>query len=170
VSGKTASERRAPASGFEEFVERVSPDVLAYFLRRVETPDDAADCVAETLLVLWRRRSDLPDMLDDRRAWTFGIANGVLRNHRRSGLRRNALADRLRHHLVNTIPPAATVMSGELAAALRSLNDADRELIALVAWEGMSITSAAGILGIKPAAARARYSRARARLRHFLGS
>ena len=33
--------------------------VLGYALRRVERPEDAADIVAETMLVAWRRQNDV---------------------------------------------------------------------------------------------------------------
>ena len=41
------------------YAAHVDP-VLGYALRRVVTPADAADIVAETFLVAWRRRADVP--------------------------------------------------------------------------------------------------------------
>ena len=35
-------------------------DVLAYALLRTPGPEDAADLVAETFLVAWRRAADIP--------------------------------------------------------------------------------------------------------------
>ena len=153
---------------FNEFVKNVGPDLLAFFARRVSPVEDAADCVAETMVVLWRRRDDLPSAHDTRRAWTFGIARGVLANYRRSGSRRLALSDQLRAAIPHTPHGEPDTTHSELSAALGKLKEADRELVLLVAREGLTLEAAAGILGIKAPAARARYSRARSKLREAL--
>ncbi len=44
----------------EKAVREHAPGILAYFSRRVEPGHDAADLLAETLLVVWRRASSLP--------------------------------------------------------------------------------------------------------------
>jgi RNA polymerase sigma-70 factor (ECF subfamily) len=153
---------------FPDYVAGIAPDLLAYFARRVSPLDYAADCVSETLAVLWRRLDDLPAERDAQRAWTFGIARGVLQNYRRAGSRRIALADQLRAALpvVPIFEPNDSRI--DLLEALSSLKEADRELVLLVAWEGVSLEAAAGILRINAPAARARYSRARAKLRDAL--
>lgn len=69
--------------------------LLGYALRRVSEPADAADVVAETFLVAWRRLDDVPTG-SDARLWLFGTARRVLANQRRGALRRSRLADRLR--------------------------------------------------------------------------
>ncbi|MFB2556766.1 RNA polymerase sigma factor [Herbiconiux liangxiaofengii] len=155
---------------FDPFVRQIAPRLLNFFARRVSQLDDAGDCLGETLLVLWRRRKDLPSHEDERAAWAFGVAHGVLLNHRRTALRRMSLTARLREELViwsattEQINPAAE----QLRSALSAIRPGDRDLVLLVAWEGFSLQEAASILGIRPAAARARYSRARARLRTLL--
>jgi RNA polymerase sigma-70 factor (ECF subfamily) len=62
----------------------------------------------------------------------------------------------------------AGVTDPALAAALARLNDVDRELLLLIAWDGLSPAEAATVLGIKPATARVRLSRARRRLTQAL--
>jgi RNA polymerase sigma factor (sigma-70 family) len=52
---------------------------------------------------------------------------------------------------------------GRLRSALDGLSDSDRELLLLVAWEGLSHAEAAAALGISPVAARSRLHRARMR-------
>lgn len=56
----------------------------------------------------------------------------------------------------------------EIRAALTSLPEGDQELLSLVAWEGLDVSSAGRVLGIRPAAARKRLQRARQRLREAL--
>jgi RNA polymerase sigma-70 factor (ECF subfamily) len=57
---------------------------------------------------------------------------------------------------------------GELVEAPARLTESNRELVLLVALEGLTGNDAAAILGIEAPAARARYSRARAKLREVL--
>lgn len=152
----------------EYFVRGVAPDLLTYFARQVSPSEDAADCLSEVLLVLWRRRSALPLEHDQRRAWTFGIANHVLKAYRRTGARQFALADRLREEIRVTPQFAPHSDDTDATDALAGLRDAEREVITLVVWDGFTLEEVATILSIKPAAARARYSRARRRLRGLL--
>lgn len=157
-----------PLMDVEAFIRSVADEMLAYFARRVTPHEEAADCLSETLLVLWRRRESLPQADDERRAWIYGVAHNVLAAHRRSGMRRLALTGRLRDEL--RLWPIAAESSDEAAiAALASLSARDQELVTLVVWEGLSVAAAGAVIGIRPEAARARYSRARRSLRARLG-
>jgi RNA polymerase sigma-70 factor (ECF subfamily) len=153
---------------FTAYVDEIAPDLLAYFVRRVSPSEDAGDCVAESMVVLWRRRGELPAEWDAARAWAFGVARGVLRNYRRAGARRLALASAITSQLKTIEPERSGELRLELSRALAGLRDSDRELVLLVAWEGLSLELAAVTLGIKAPAARARYARARAQLRAAL--
>ena len=73
---------------FEELYAAQYGDLLRYALRRVQEPADAADVVAETWVIAWRRRGDLPPN-SERRLWLFGVARRVLANQRRGQLRRS---------------------------------------------------------------------------------
>lgn len=146
----------------------LAPDLLAYFTRRVIPGEDAADCVSETLLVLWRRRENLPTHRSEARAWAFGIAHRVLLTHGRGRVRQTNLTAKLRDSIAATPPGAHDPRTEELRNELARLSRRDRELIALVAWEGFPLVDAAAILQITPETARARYSRARRRLRAAL--
>lgn len=151
----------------DALLRELVPDLLGYFASRLDKREDAADAVADTLLVLWRKRRALPDDHEDARRYAFGVARKVLGSARRGAVRRNALADRLRavisEEAVNDPEPDT-----ELRSALAALTPKDREIVLLVAWDGFSVADAGRILGVSPEAARARYSRARARLRQQL--
>jgi RNA polymerase sigma-70 factor (ECF subfamily) len=162
----TASERR-----FEEFATEQASDLLAYFARRVNPVEDAGDLLSETLLVLWRRSDALPGDEQQARLWLFGVARKVLANYRRSGLRRSALAERLREELqVRSEPsqptdnPALEALHAELAL----LPPLDREIIQLVHWDGFTLNETAQLLASRPGTVRSRYHRARQRLRQRL--
>lgn len=161
------AETTAVAVSLEHLVRGLIPDLLGYFLRRLDDREDAADAVAETLLVLWRRERGIPSDPEEARRYAFGIARRVLSTTRRGSRRRSALADRLRAEVREQ---AATDAAAdlELRSALATLRDRDRELVLLVAWEGFTVADAGRMLGLRPEAARARYSRARAKLRASL--
>lgn len=152
------------ATEFDRAVTHLVPDLLRYFARRVEPRDEAADCVSETLLVLWRHRRRLPETLSEQRAWAFGIARKVLLSQRRGRARRVHVDDALRSALSVPIPPAPDE-AAIAADALARLSTSDAELIRLVIWDGFTVADAGRMLGIRPATARVRYARALARLR-----
>lgn len=143
--------------------------ILAYALRRAGDPEDAADVVAETFLIAWRRLGDIPTG-DRARLWLYGVARRVLANRHRAAQRRTRLGERLAESLRTELAthPAA---SGEAAEALRAmgeLGEEDRELLLLVSWEELSPAEAARVLGVSSLAARSRLHRARRRLRTLL--
>lgn len=158
--------RAAPAglAGFEAFIRDCAPDLLSFFLRRVYPPEGAGDCLGEVLLILWKRADAFPSDLDQQRAWAFGIAHHVLLNHRRGERRRLNLVNELRNSLRDT-DVRMHESSSDLVDALARLKTTDRDLLLLVAWEGFSVADAGKIVGLRSEAARARYSRTRARLR-----
>jgi RNA polymerase sigma factor (sigma-70 family) len=139
--------------------------ILGYVLRRTDNGEDAADVVAETFLTAWRRLDDVPPG-DRAMLWLYGVARRVLANHRRGERRRSDLSDRLRAELAGVHrDPEFTGQIACIAAAFRSLADADRELLGLVVWEGMDNAQIAAVLGCSRNAARIRLHRARTNFR-----
>ena len=141
--------------------------VLAYGLRRGASAEDAADLVAEVFLVAWRRIGDVPGG-EEARLWLYGVARHALANQRRGERRRSRLGEALREHVRALPAPVVEPVDPALQRALRSLPEIDRGLLALIAWEGLTPTQAAKVLGLHPATARARLHRARGRLRRAL--
>jgi RNA polymerase sigma factor (sigma-70 family) len=154
------------------FADTVRP-LLGYVLRRTAVPSDAADVVAETFLVAWRRIDDVPVGGDAARPWLFGVARRVLGNHRRGERRRSRLGERLRQELADVVAADPAVRSadvGAVAAAMARLDEADREVLRLTSWEGLSPAEVAVVMGVPAATARSRLHRARNRLRAELVS
>lgn len=155
---------RAPSARDARLTARlrdISPDLLRYLRRRTPCEEDAADLLADCLLVAWRRRSSIPDDDEGARMWMFGVAANALRNGARGRRRRQAVADRLREHLITqTRPPD---LDGVRAAIQRLPHD-QAELVTLVHWEGFTVVEAAKILGISESTAGGRYQRARLNL------
>ncbi|SBT45894.1 RNA polymerase sigma-70 factor, ECF subfamily [Micromonospora narathiwatensis] len=154
--------RRVYASNFQP--------LLAYALRRCEQPEDAADVVAETFLVAWRRGHEMPSDAEVR-LWLYGVARRVLANHHRTGLRRERLGERLRQRLrdIAAADPGSEVPERlAVQAALARLGELDREVLTLTVWEGLEPREVAAVLQVSPAVVRTRLSRARARLRDLV--
>jgi RNA polymerase sigma factor (sigma-70 family) len=139
-------------------------EILRYALRRSADPEDAADVVAETFLVAWRRLGDVP-LGEEARLWLYATARRVLANHRRGVKRRTRLGERLRDELRHQLPVQLPTEPRGVIAALAGLRDGDRELLMLVGMEGLTPSQAARVLGISTVTTRTRLHRARRRLR-----
>ncbi|WP_237706816.1 RNA polymerase sigma factor [Kribbella flavida] len=99
------------------------------------------------------------------------MARRVLANYRRGESRRSSLADKLRGHLSPSTPaPRLDAELGPVAAAFEQLSDTDRELLSLVAWEGLDTTQLAATLGCSRNAAGVRLHRARRRLERLIAA
>jgi RNA polymerase sigma-70 factor (ECF subfamily) len=166
--------RLQPEARFDELYRSAGAAVLAYALRRCSSKDDALDVTADTFLVAWRRRSELPPEPDEARAWLFGVARGCLLNLLRGDRRSQRLGQRLLEASdVDSLPDPARIHEGrsdtrEVRRALDALSADDRELVTLTAWEGLTPAQAGAALGLTPTAARSRLHRARLRLRAAL--
>ena len=150
--------------------ERHAPAVFRYLARRAG-PSAAEDLLSEvfvaaldgrTRVVAHDSGSALP--------WLYGIAMNVLRRHFRQGTAKWVAAgdpgmdwDAVDARL------DAEAKRGQLRSALNVLSERDRELLLLVAWEGLTPAEAAEVLGIGKVAARSRLHRARRRALQALG-
>lgn len=150
---------------FEALYRTYADRVHAYALRRT-TASAADDVVAEVFLVVWRRLHRVPD---EPLPWLLGVARKVVANRRRSDSRAAALHERL------TDPgygPDALAVSPEVddrvQRALARLSDGDRELVLLIAWEGLRVNEAAEVLGLRTNTVAVRLHRARQRLARAL--
>ena len=147
---------------FEAYFRGYAGRVHAFVLRRAD-PEAAQDVTAETFLIAWRRRAEMPAVP---LPWLYGIARGVLANDRRSANRRFALVERM---AAEPSPPDSHVGGDpEILVALADLHESDREALLLCAWEGLSVREAASVAGCRPATFAVRLHRARRRLARVL--
>lgn len=169
---------------FDELYRSLASPILAYSARRTASPQDAADVMAETFAVAWRRIDDIPTG-DETRPWLYGVARGVLANHRRGVRRRGRLSERVATELADAVRASvishggAAEAAGRMAhgesgdtfddptvqAALDTLDEADRELLMLIAWDDLTRAEIAQVLGCSPNTLRVRLHRARSRFR-----
>lgn len=151
---------------FRRLYDSHEPAVRGYALRRVDVAADAADVVAETFVVAWRRLGEVPP--DAERAWLLAVARRVLSTVRRGHTRRHRLSARLREEFARRAPdpdPPTGSRAEAVLVALAALPSRDREVLTLSAWDGLSPAEIALVLGIPDATVRTRLHRARARLR-----
>jgi RNA polymerase sigma factor (sigma-70 family) len=159
---------------FEDAYRSSGTAVLGYALRRSGSREDALDVVAETFAVAWRRRTDMPADPREVRPWLFGIARRCLANSVRGTHRAGRLGERLADSFdMAAVPDPAALHenrseSQAVLEALTQLPPDDRELVTLIAWEGLTPAEAATALGLSAGTARVRLHRARARLRAAL--
>jgi RNA polymerase sigma factor (sigma-70 family) len=165
VMPSTLTQRQAR---FAKLYEANYAAVAAYGRRR-SSEAVAEDLAHETFLVAWRRLDEIPA---DPLPWLLGVAWRVLANDRRSRQRREALLDRLAQMRdvggVQSDEPDREAISLPLRTALEALSPASLEALLLVAWEGLTPSSAAKVLGCGETTFRARLFRARRALARAL--
>ena len=144
---------------FEDLFGANLRQVLAYTARRSPNLSDSEDATSETFTIAWRKFGDAPA---DPLPWLYAIARRVLANRHRAHGRFKALLVSLSADLLRRNPAAATTNDAALDALAR-LNDADQELVRLVAWEGLDHGAIAATLGISANAVAIRLHRARKR-------
>jgi RNA polymerase sigma-70 factor (ECF subfamily) len=158
-----------PDERFQALYDAHAGAVLSYARRRAARTD-ADDVLAEVFLVAWRRLEEVPSAHE--RVWLIGVARRALANQRRGSTRQGALRERLAANVQAPAPasvqPFPAVGQTRLGRALASLSESDRELLLLLAWEGLSNEDAARVLEIRPRALRVRLYRARRRLAEAL--
>lgn len=128
--------------------------------------DDLVQDCAERALSrahLWRQPGNM-------RAWLFTIMHNLNANNRRRAATRPRLA------AIQDVPepswPAGQferMATNQTLAAMRQLSDDHREVLILVAVEGMAYADAAEVLGVPPGTVMSRLSRARDHLRQLTG-
>ncbi|WP_157253475.1 RNA polymerase sigma factor [Nonomuraea typhae] len=157
------------ADRFAEIYTATYEQILGYAMRRCDSPEDAADIVAETYATAWRRVDRLPGG-DEARLWLYGVARNTLANHRRGQIRRQRRSAELNVDIADLYArtPEHTVELGAIARTFRELGDDDRELLSLVAWEGLDHAQIAKVLGVSRNAVRIRLHRARKRFSRAL--
>lgn len=156
-----------PQARFDALYREHAGAVKRYVLRRFDA-QSADDVVADVFVICWRRLARVPD---DPLPWLLAVARNVLANRRRHDAREGALASVLGSERSPVVaatgdgPPGA-----EVWRALAALSQRDRELLLLVAWEGLSTARAARVLGVRPNTCSARLSRARRRFARALSA
>lgn len=147
-------------------------------LRRTDDPESAQDVAAEVFAASWRRRDAwlaLPE--SEQLMYLYRTAYLTVQNANRAQSRLSRLFQRANRDPVIAPTPRADedetaheVIARDVATkAYAALSPADREVLALVAWEGLGARDVAKVLGLRTVdAAHSRIHRARRNLERGL--
>jgi RNA polymerase sigma factor (sigma-70 family) len=159
-------------AAFGELFDRHSTAVYNHLFRRVADWSEAEDLTSAVFLQAWRTRGKVVIDRESALPWLLGVANQLLRNHRRAVRRYRAAVRRI-------VPAedaagdhadavAAAVDSERLMASVRHalarLPRHEREVIELCVWSGLDQKAAAVALGVSTGTVKSRMHRARRRL------
>lgn len=161
----------------EELYRRHVRPLTRYAVRRLGDAEAAADLVAATFLTAIESAAGYDPERGAPAPWLYGIAGNLIASDRRRRASESRAVNRLGGQQV---PPAdefgridermdARARAGPIVAVLRGLPTAERELVHLLLSRDLTVSEAARTLGIRPATARMRLSRARGRLRIPMG-
>lgn len=162
---------------FGTLFERHARTVYNHCFRRTASWADAEELVSTVFVEAWRRRGEVQPIGESMRPWLLGVANNVLRNHRRSQGRYRAALARLPRP--GAQPDPADDVAGRLAdeqqmrrvlALVEQLPRRDQEVLSLCAWAQLSYKEAAVVLDVAVGTVRSRLARARARLADLEGN
>jgi RNA polymerase sigma-70 factor (ECF subfamily) len=169
--------RRREPRAFAAAYERHRVRIYSFLFRLCGRRDLADDLFQETFLQLARHAPHLrPDT--ELAAWLYTVARNRYRSHRRTALLRKLRLLPSSPHITDAAAAAGPStpldhalhddLGRQLERALAHLGEAQREVLLLVAVEGVEQDQAAKILGLSPAALRQRLARARAQVQQFL--
>lgn len=168
-----ADAQRTPEH-FAAVFDRHYTRIYAYAARRLGR-DLAEDVASETFLVAFSRIAGYDPGRPDAAPWLYGIASNLIARHGRAESRRwKALARLAPDEEVGAHDEAvagrldAAGARGVLAAALDRLPTADRDVLLLVAWAGLSQPEVAVALDVPAGTVRSRLHRARQEMRAAL--
>lgn len=159
--------------GFEAFHRLMYPKIVQYARRRLDV-DVAYEVASQTLQAIWDKDVDDPEgEIEERglRSLAYRIAEGLINNAVRAGVRRTRLIGRLvsdadqgsRH-----APDVADLVVNGSPSWVSSLPLTDREVLALLV-DGYPVAEIAVILDCSPAAVTMRLQRAKKNLRALIG-
>jgi len=160
---------------FEQWYERYVDDVFGYVARRLGA-QIAEDLTSETFVQAWRHRERFEASRGVPRAWLFGIATNLMRDHRRAEQRQLAAFARTGVDIPDGDGDPARGVGRidvelawpQVAAALSGLGHDERDVVWLHAVGELTYVEIAQALDIPVGTVRSRISRARARLARVL--
>jgi RNA polymerase sigma-70 factor (ECF subfamily) len=162
----------ADPEAFECFYREHVEAVQRFIARRVTSPETAADLTADVFLAAIQAAGSYDAARGSPRAWLFGIArHQIADSYRAAAKHSRAQSAVVGSELVDSEDLQriherldAEAAARALYARLRSIPEAERAVLELVALDELTVAEAAAALGISTVAARVRLHRARRRL------
>lgn len=152
---------------FLDQLERWVPNLRRYARALTRNRDQADDLVQDCLERALSRRH-LWNEDGNTRAWLFTIMHNIHANDTRRYSTRPPAVPIEDDTLSQPAAQTARLAGLDMAAALEALPDEQRQVILLVALEGMRYGEIAELLGVAPGTVMSRLSRGRERLRRLM--
>ncbi len=161
VDNKAERRRRLAADLFER-----CGSALVLYARQWLSAEGAEDAVQRAFIKLMGA-ADEPDYP---KAWLYRVVRNEAMNVLRNRKRRSKHDEKIAQQSRAWFEPARDALadSEEVAAALRALNDNQREAVVLRTWGGMTLSEAAAVMGVSTSAAFDRYRKGLAGIRKHL--
>lgn len=159
---------------FTALFDRYAQGIYRFIARRIGAVD-AHDVVSQTFLVAFENRARYDAAFPSARPWLYGIASNVMRHHCRSEARAwRAMAVIGTEDEPSFVDDVVDRVDGwartaAMAEVLADLEDRDRDVLLLFAWEEFSYAEIAAALAIPVGTVRSRLHRARTQLQKALG-
>jgi RNA polymerase sigma-70 factor, ECF subfamily len=151
---------------FESLYRSSRDDVYAYAAALLRDVSAAEEVTATAFERAYRKRSRFDRRRGEPRAWLFGIArNAALDELRRRGRQAELRADPLDASAAVGETAERSELQLALAAALDGLSAAERELVALKFFAGLSNAEVGRVIGVSESNAGTRLHRTMAKLR-----
>lgn len=152
------------ADAFATLFARHRAPLYGYLLRMTRRREVADEVFQEAFLSVHRARATWSNAEGTFRSWLYRIATNALRDDHRRALRRPEVLGEDLDPVTRDAPSDRIALERALAGLPENLRDA----FLLASLHGFDHNEIAAVLAISPDNARARVSRARARLRELL--
>jgi RNA polymerase sigma-70 factor (ECF subfamily) len=164
--------RSGSTTGFDRAYDAYRQRIYSFLLRMVASPALAEDLLQDVFIKLATKARVLREDTN-LKAWLFTVARNAVISHMRWRAAESRNLEALRTgELGNALTPQHAAEFAQthalLETALASLAPKYREVLLLVAVEGLSPSEAAQVIGIKSEALRQRLSRARQQVSEVL--
>ncbi|HLR83932.1 MAG TPA: sigma-70 family RNA polymerase sigma factor [Nocardioidaceae bacterium] len=169
--------RRGDSDAMAEIYDRYADRIYNFCFRRTASWSAAEDAMSSAFLEAWKVRRKATSYDGSLLPWLCTVADNVCRNAMRGQRRQRALAEKLR--LVENVHDHADAVAArvdderrmaQLVDAIGRLGKRDRQILMLVAWDGLTYRQAAQALGIPVGTVRSRAARARRRLTELMAA
>jgi RNA polymerase sigma-70 factor, ECF subfamily len=148
-------------------IDRISPRLHRFFLAQLMSRADADDLLQETWLQIHKVRHTYRPS-EPALPWFYAIARHIRVDHYRKSIRAEAGKKELEE--ISKGVPSASQQAGGLEALLAPLSESQREVIAMLKVEGMSLEEVARATSSSVGSVKQKVHRAYKKLRETIGA
>lgn len=152
---------------FAQQYEANLPRIAGFLARRVER-DQVEDLCSDVFEIAYRKQAEAPEDKERQFGWLCQIAQNLVNNQRRREVTSRKLVVALSVPTSSPSPESEVVADMHLRQAWNNLKPKQQQVLAMFAFDGLTIAQIAQVLEITPNAATVRLNRARAKFASLL--